>query len=211
MPETPSPDETQMIDHWWWRPGWSVGRQFYTWHLTFENAPDVERLIGEYNAHLDLPGLDIIPARWLHLTMQGIGFVGEVDENDVDKIVSAAQTRLAGLEPFPITLGPTVVDPEVVRLQVTPAEPVSKLRKELRAAIGEVWGAANVPEDEDDFTPHVSLAYSNQAGDMEPILRAASAISPEPGHATITHVDLIMLNRDHKQYEWTTYAKLALG
>jgi len=201
----------RMIDHWWWRPGWSVGRQFYTWHLTFDDAPDLARLVNEYRPHLDLPGLDLIPQRWLHLTMQGIGFVGEIDEADVDKIVAAAQVRLAALEPFTISLGPTVVDPEVVRLQINPAEPVRRLRQELRAAIADVWGAEFVPEDEADFTPHVSLAYSNRDGDMQPILDAATAAVPEPARATIRHADLIMLNRDHQQYEWTTYAPVSIG
>src|SRR5689334_136224 len=167
----------RMIDHWWWRPGWSVGRQFYTWHLTFEDSPDIGRLVDEYGPHLNLPGLDLIPKRWLHLTMQGIGFVGEVDEADVDKIVSAAKARLASLESFTISLGPAVVDPEVVRLQVIPAEPVSRLRSELRAAIADTRGASRVPEDEDDFTPHVSLAYSNRDGDMQSILDAAAVLS----------------------------------
>jgi 2'-5' RNA ligase len=200
-----------MIDHWWWRPGWSVGRQFYTWHLTFEGATDVLRLVHEYTAHLDLPGLDIIPDEWLHLTMQGIGFVDEVDEGDLEKIVGAAQQRLSVLEPFQISLGPTVVDPEVVRLKVAPPEPVVRLRHELRAAIAEVWGAVRVPEEADDFTPHVSLAYSNRPGDMQPILEAANGAGPTPGTVTLTHADLILLNRDNKRYEWTTYAEVALA
>jgi len=201
----------RMIDHWWWRPGWSVGRQFYTWHLTFESAPDVARAVHEYNTHLDLPGLDLIPQQWLHLTMQGIGFVGEVNEGDLEKIVAATQARLAALEPFEISLGPTVVDPEVVRLKVEPAEPVSRLRQELRAAIGEVWGTDHIPEDAAGFTPHVSLAYSNRDGVMQPILDAANATHPEPGKVTIRHADLIRLNRDHKQYQWTTYAEVGVG
>jgi hypothetical protein len=51
----------------------------------------------------------------------------------------------------------------------------------LRAAISEVWGTCNVPEDEDDFTPHVSLAYSNRDGDMQPVLDAATAVSYHAG------------------------------
>jgi 2'-5' RNA ligase len=200
-----------MVNHWWWRPGWAVGRRFYTWHLTFEDAADVIRLVREYEAHLELPGLDVIPPRWLHLTMQGIGFVGEVDDGDVGEMVAVARVRLAALDPFTISLGPAVVDPEVVRLRVTPAETVSSLRHELRAAISDVWGGERVPEDEAGFTPHVSLAYSNRDGDMQQVLDAATAVSPRPATARITQADLILLNRDHRQYEWTTYAEVPLG
>jgi 2'-5' RNA ligase len=207
----PSHSTPRMINHWWWRPGWSVGRRFYTWHLTFEDAPDVVRLAHEYGAHLQVSGLEVIPDRWLHLTMQGIGFVGEVDEVDVAKIVSAATARLSTLRPFVVALGPTVVDPEVVRLGVNPAEPVAQLRHELRAAIADVWGPEHVPDDADDFTPHVSLAYSNRDGDMQTVLTAASAVTPTPGAATISHAELILLNRDNREYQWTTYARVQLG
>lgn len=200
-----------MQNHWWWRPGWSVGRRFYTWHLTFAHAPEVVRLVQEYDAHLDLPGLDIIPNRWLHLTMQGIGFAHEVDTMDVDQIVAAARIRLADLDPFEISLGPAVVDPEVVRLKVTPAGTVARLRRELRRAIADIWGESRVPEGEDDFTPHVSLAYSNREGDMRPVLEAATAGIPAPATMTVRHADLILLHRDHAQYEWTTYVEVPLG
>jgi hypothetical protein len=81
--DAPTDSLPRMIDHWWWRPDWSIGRQFYTWHLTFQDAPEIAQLVSDYGCLRDLPGLDIIPARWLHLTTQGIGFVGEVDEADV--------------------------------------------------------------------------------------------------------------------------------
>lgn len=200
-----------MIDHWWWRPGWSAGRRFYTWHLTFRDAPDALRVAHEYEEHLRLPGLDVIPDAWLHLTMQGLGFVDEVDPAEVDRIVAAARRRLAGLSPFDVGLGPTVVDPEVVRLRVTPADPVRQLRDELRTAIAEVWGDSGVPEAADGFDPHVSLAYSNRSGEMAPILAAATAVDPPPGRVTVAHADLIVLHRDHRQYEWTTHTEVPLG
>ena len=211
MPTSPTPPEPRMVNHWWWRPGWALGRRFYTWHLTFNDAPDVTRLVHDYDAHLNLPGLDLIPERWLHLTMQGIGFTHDVPTADVDQIVAAARARLARLEPFQIALGPADVDPEVVRLKVTPAEPVARLRAQLRGAIADVWGADQVPEDEADFTPHVSLAYSNRDADMQPILDASTSITTEPATTTIRRADLIQLHRDHQQYEWTTYVQVPLG
>jgi 2'-5' RNA ligase len=68
-----------------------------------------------------------------------------------------------------------------------------------------------VPEDEADFTPHVSLAYSNRDADLQPSLDAATAVTPVPATMTVCHADLIQLHRDHQQYEWTAYAEVPLG
>lgn len=34
----PHPGPTE--NHWYWRPGWGPGRRMYTFHLTWEQAPD---------------------------------------------------------------------------------------------------------------------------------------------------------------------------
>lgn len=197
-----------MRDHWWWRPGWRVGRAYYTWHLTFEHAPEVHRVAAEHAAALDVPGLDVVPARWLHLTMQGIGFTDELPAHRVDAIADAARDRLVGHPPFDLTLGPAAVYPEGVALAAEPAEPVARLRVALRAAIADVRGPGGVPGDEDGFHPHVSVAYSNAAGPAEPI-RAALA-HPAPGTTRITEAHLIALDRDHREYRWTTHAAVPL-
>ncbi len=196
-----------MRDHWWWRPGWQVGRSFYTWHVTFDDQPAVHRLAADYAPILhDLPTLDPIPVRWLHLTMQGIGFTDEVDRADVDAIAEAARDRCAELAPFTIILGPARVDPEALMLPVHPAEPVTQLRAAIRAAIADVRGPDNVPEDPHGFQPHVSLAYSNTTGPAEPIIQRLAARSVTAAEITIHRAALIDLNRDHRAYEWTDIA-----
>jgi 2'-5' RNA ligase len=207
----PAEPVDRMRDHWWWRPGWKLGRSFYTWHLTFDNTADVHRLAHDYLSNLNLPGLDHIPDRWLHLTMQGIGFTDEVPTTDVDRIVEAVRQRCKTLRPFEITLGPATVDPEVIRLKVTPAQPVEDLRMAIRRGIADVWGADGVPEPAAGFQPHVSLAYSSGTGPADPVQRAVAAHTPRPATSTVTEAQLIILNRDHREYQWTTYAAVRLG
>lgn len=205
-----TPQNENMRNHWWWRPGWSQGRAAYTWHLTFGDQPDVHRFAAEYQAALAPgEGLDMIPQRWLHLTMQGIGFVGEIPESTVQDIAAAARRRLAALPSFGITLGAPVVDPEAVLVPVQPADPVRRLRDTVRAAIGDVL--ADVPGDPDRFTPHVSLAYSNAEGPAAPYAAAIADAAVEPAKALVTHADLIRINRDHRMYEWVTVAQVPLG
>jgi hypothetical protein len=84
-----------MRDHWWWRPGWHTGRSMYTWHVTFADQPQLHELAATYQTALTrLPGLDVIPTPWLHLTMQGIAFTDEISEQEVADIAEAARKRL---------------------------------------------------------------------------------------------------------------------
>ncbi|MEV6379044.1 2'-5' RNA ligase family protein [Streptomyces sp. NPDC051773] len=200
-----------MRNHWWWRPGWSVGRRFYTWHLTFEGQDDVHRLAAEYRSALKPLGdvLTPIPDRWLHLTMQGIGFAGESKEQDVHAIVDAARARLAAIPAFDLQIGPEVLDPEAVLLYVRPDGPVRAVRDAIRGAIGEVLN--EVPEKAESFTPHVSVAYSAGNGPAEPIAQALADLNLTPAHARISSAELIVIHRDNHMYEWEPFATVSLN
>jgi 2'-5' RNA ligase len=198
-------------DHWWWRPGWREGRRFSTWHLTFEGQQEVTELAAGYRSALDGLPVDVVPARWLHLTMQGLGFVDEVEDGDVQRIVAAAHERLAPLASFEVRLGDVRVDPEAVMLTVTPEHPVTAVRGELRAAIADVWGPDHVPEAAEGFRPHVSLGYVNAAGPAAGLVDAVRRAPTLAARATITAASLIVLHRDHRMYEWEPYASVPLS
>jgi 2'-5' RNA ligase len=188
-----------------------VGRRFYTWHLTFDGQDDVHRLAAEYRSALAPLGdvLTPIPDRWLHLTMQGIGFVGETKEQDLIAIVDAARTRLAAVPAFDVQIGPEVLDPEAVLLHVHPDDPVRTVRSAIRKAIGDVVG--EVPEKAEGFTPHVSVAYSAGDGSKDPIAQVLADLNLTPAHAHISTAELIVIHRDNQMYEWETFAKVPLG
>ncbi|WP_030184201.1 2'-5' RNA ligase family protein [Streptomyces sp. NRRL S-813] len=200
-----------MRNHWWWRPGWSVGRRFYTWHMTFDGQEEVQRLAAEYRTVLAPVGdsLTLIPNQWLHLTMQGIGFVGEVKEQDVHAIVDAARPRLAAIPAFEARIGPAVVDPEAILLPVQPDDAVRAVRDAIREAIESVLG--DVPEKADGFRPHVSVAYSAGDGPANPIAQALAGVRVAPAQVRISNADLIVIHRDNQMYEWETFATVPLG
>ncbi|MGW4298165.1 2'-5' RNA ligase family protein [Streptomyces sp. DSM 110735] len=200
-----------MRNHWWWRPDWSEGRRFYTWHLTFEGQRDLHRLAAEYRSALAPLGdaFTLVPDRWLHLTMQGIGFVDEVKERDARAVADAAGEHLAAIPAFDVQLGPHVPDPEAVVLPVHPDGPVHAVRSAIRSAIGDVL--TEVPENADGFTPHVSVAYSASDGPAGPVFQALDGRDFTPARARITHADLIVLHRDHQMYEWEPFASVPLG
>ncbi|PWU58045.1 hypothetical protein DLJ47_00580 [Micromonospora sp. S4605] len=157
-----------------------------------------------------LPNLDVIPNQWLHLTMQGIGFVQDVAPEDVDAIVAAARARCGQLAPFKLTIGAPHVDPESVQIAVDPVEPVRQLRTAIRAAIADVWGTDRVPEPAEPYNPHLSLAYTNMEGPAAPLVEALTSAPNLTANAEIDSCQLIILNRDEGMYVWEPYATVKL-
>jgi 2'-5' RNA ligase len=200
-----------MRNHWWWRPGWRVGRRMYTWHVTFDDHPELHELVSAYQAALSpLGGLDLIPARWLHLTMQGIAFTDEIDPQEIANIVEAARKRLVNQRPVTLTIGPAIVDPEAIMFQVTPTDALTPVRAAIRSAIADLRGAEQVPESY-EWTPHISLAYSNSDGLAAPFIAAVDSVSNPPITLTVSKVHLIELSRDTHLYQWTTTAEIPLS
>jgi hypothetical protein len=202
----------QLRNHWWWRPGWAIGRRFYTWHLTFDGEHELYELVRAYQRQLaQVPGLDLIPLQWLHLTMQGLGFTHDITPRDADRIVAAAALHLGQLRPTRLTFQCATVRPEAIALPPEPPTPVQAIRDAIRAGIGDVWGVSNVPEQADGFQPHLSLAYSNDDQPAAPIIDIIERVTNTPVTITIDRAALIVLNRDQHVYRWTTYATVPIG
>jgi 2'-5' RNA ligase len=208
---------TQVRDHWWWRPGWRVGRRAYAFHVTFDRATvsggdDLRRLAAGYQAGLaGCSGMDPIPLQWLHLTMQRVGFTDEVRDHDAAAIAAAARRHCALLEPIDLVFGAVTVWEEAVVLQPEPAEPVRLLRQAVRATIAEVLGAGAVAKREDDFTPHVSLAYISQDGPAAPVVEVMERSTLAPARVRVRAASLIVIDRDERVYRWRVHTVLPLG
>jgi hypothetical protein len=201
---------SQVAYHWWWRPGWRVGRRFYTVHATFAGVPAVQALAAKARDRLSgLPGLDLIPGQWLHLTMQGVGFADEVGNADLSAIITAAKSRLAVVPPATVAIGPPVIAGEGVTCWASPPRALDPVRDAVRAGIAEVWGLERVPEAA-EWSAHVSVAYASADGPGEPIEAALGGLA-DVAETTIGAVDLIRLSRDNRLYEWETITRLPLS
>ncbi len=213
-PSLPTGEETtgltddRMADHWRWRSGWRPGRRKYTWYFTFGGRQEAHDLAASYQARLAvLPGLDPVPARWLHLTTQGVGFTDEVSDEDVTALLAASTGRLKGFAAQRVTLGPALVAPEAILLEVMPADGLAAIRHELRAAIAEVLGPARLAGG-DEWMPHVSVAYSHGTGPRAPYVAAVAGAGT--AEIVLSAVELIVLGRDHRLYQWTTRGQAPL-
>lgn len=195
----------RLVDHWRARPEWTDGARYVTWHLLPAAAPAV--VVDCHRALAELPGLDLVPARWLHLTVQGVGPAGSVD---VPAVVAAARRRLAGMPAVELVLAPPAAHREGVLLEGTPVEPVAALRTALRAAVVSVRGTVDGAADERVW-PHLSLAYANAAVPAAPVRAALAGLPARPTPIRFAEVSLIELRRAARTYVWDRLATVPLG
>ncbi len=210
-------EEARLRNHWWPRPGWTEGRLIFTWHLTFCNALTLYTLVARcHDALRPLPGLDLVPPRWLHLTMQGVAWADEIDRNDLKAVYSSVRNRVDGLSSLDLELGPAVVKGEAIVLPPHPVEPLYELLRRIRLGIEESVGAsANSPAGrKGEFRPHVSLAYSHIDARAEPYRAALQAVGPATASVHVDAVTLICQERlltPDRLYRWTETANAQLG
>lgn len=204
-------DHDTMANHWWWRPGWHVGTRFYAWHITQNDQPDVRALVHRYrDAVSTIRTLDPIPDQWLHMTLQGVGSIEDIDALTLDSVTDAVAERLRTLAPVTAHYQRAHIAREALILPPDVPEAFTDVRREIRQGITDALGVC--PEAEAGFRAHVSAAYSNAEANAAPIRAALDRAQPDtPAAATYTHVSLIRMHRDRRMYEWDTVRTVPLG
>jgi 2'-5' RNA ligase len=202
-------------NHWWWRPGWRAGRHFYACHLTLNDQPQLRDLIRGYqDALAHLGNLDLIPPRWLHLTMQGIGFVDEISPDELTAITKRITDRLRDVPVPVVTFDRPTVGQDAVYLKAQPAEPIYDLRLAAYQAIVSALGTGQFREalpTREQYTPHVSAAYVNSDGPAQPIFDAFASVQAPSVTATFRTASILTFHRDHQMYEWTNAIPIPIG
>lgn len=213
MPE----DADRLRDHWWPRPGWRPGRIMLTWHLTFDHAAELHQLVREFQSTLaDLPGLNLVPVEWLHLTIQGVGYEDETPAEDVAAVIECVQERVANLGAFDLTFTRPRIYGEAIAFRPEPAKPLQQLLVATRHGIADARGPENVPTGPEQlrgFHPHVTIAYSSIDAEARPYSAALTTVDPEPLVVPVSNVTLLRLDRQldpHWLYRWTSVAQASL-
>jgi 2'-5' RNA ligase len=205
-----SPFPEQMSDHWWWRPGVRPGRRLLVWHILFHDHADIQALVAECQNRLGgVAGIDAVPAEWLHMTTQIIGFEDEISSGEMQDMTAAAAKRLQLLGPVRVEVGKPLFHSEAVVLGIRPPQALDPVRAGIREAIAETV-AAHQLDDEPEWTPHISVAYSNSEGPAAPVM-AALRPRPAPRSATIREVHLVSQVRDGHLYRWEQVTAVPLG
>ncbi|HET7475391.1 MAG TPA: 2'-5' RNA ligase family protein [Dermatophilaceae bacterium] len=202
--------------HWYDRPGWREARRYLTFHLLppASGSALLAAVERDQAALAGLPGLDLVPPQWLHLTVQGVAFREEISRPQRDALVHRAGVAIAALPPLRLSMSPVVeVHREGVLYSGGPVEPVARLRAALRTAIRDVLDT--VPgSDGERIWPHVSIAYANAATPTDAAVAAlartgdGTAVSPT---VEFPAVSLIELRTRGHLYLWDLVAEIALS
>jgi 2'-5' RNA ligase len=198
-----------MADHWWQRAGRRPGREQYHWHMLFGDQPAVHELAEMAHQRLaGLPGLEMVPRRWLHLTTLVVGFADEVPASTVDAMTAETRRRLASLAPIPVTLGRVLYHPEAVTLAVEPLGALDPALDAVRAAARAAGCDGHT--DTDPWIPHISVAYSHASGPAAPVIEALGRWLPKTEIA-IRSVSLVAQTQVGRSWQWRDVAEVQLS
>ncbi len=185
-----SPFPSRMEDHWRLQPDVDPGRAQLMWFMVVGDYPEVAELalLGQRRL-AGLGGLDLVPRRWLHVTVLIAGFADEIASEQVGVMAGEARRLLARTPPVTITLGRVLYHPRAIMLDAGPPgalEPVLRVAQHAtRLATGrdgELYG--------EPWTPHITLAYSNTAGPAGPVIEALGRELPRQ-QAAVTSISLV--------------------
>jgi 2'-5' RNA ligase len=142
-----------MEDHWLPQPGADPARTQLMWFMLLGDHLEVAELVRTAQARLaGLPGLDLIPREWLHMTTLIAGFSDELTADQVDAMADHARRLLARMPPIPVTLGRILYHPRAIMLEARPHEaldPVLRIAQEAtrlrkgREAVSRAVGTAH--------------------------------------------------------------------
>ncbi len=198
-------------DHWV-REDWPLSRHYVTWYVVFRD-PAVQAYAARFQRKLaDLDHLDPIPDDGLHMTIQGVAYRDQLDDEQIAAIAQRGAERCADLEPFDLSLGPISGFRAGTFVRAEPWAPVHQLRERLRAAIADVLGADTLAPDAAPFKPHMSITYCHADAPAASLIERLDRLrSAERVTTTIRSVELLDLYRHDLAYHWTTIASVPLG
>lgn len=144
-------------------PDWARGRaQSLGFSTRIEDVAALEYVVRVVERIADVPGVDVFPDWYWHITIKGAGFQvikrshdDDVLREDVPKLASRAKAIFDATTAFDVQLGPANAFPEVVILEVHDGDAVRALNTRL---LEEIDGIGRYPFDGARFLPHVSIA-----------------------------------------------------
>ena len=197
---------------------WSRGRaQYLTFILRIEDTAARQHLARTGERLRDIPGVELYPDWYWHVTVKGVGFQvikrthgDDVLRDDVSRIASAARGVLARLGGYEGQLGLANGFAAVVFVELSDGGRTRELNVALSEGIPQVQ---RYPGDGDRFLPHISIARFTSNEGLDRLKAALAELRREgPGPALpVRRVDFIKawLSEDPPEFDTLATYQLA--
>jgi 2'-5' RNA ligase len=203
-----------LVSHWTDMPEWDNSRRLWAVYLTFADQPALHAMVDGYQRALtDLPQLDLIERRWLHLTMLGVAFTDEIDRMQAAELTEDCASVAAQFEIPSLVCHRPELDYDSVTVPVTPSAELSELRHQLGQASLRVLGNKDLyrlPEPANGFDPHISIAYVNAPVAKRDVRARLESVEHPVTTMELSHVSLIELTRGDRTWSWHQEQSLPL-
>lgn len=198
-----------MENHWVLEPGTDPARAQLMWFMCLGCEPNAARLaaLGHSRLH-GLPGLDLVPPEWLHMTTLIAGYADEIPAGQVEAMTAHAQRLLAATCLVTITLSRVLYHPRAIMLAASPAEALLPVLDACREATATGTGSVGRLH-RDPWVPHMTLAYGNSARPAGPAIEALGRELPAD-KVTVQSVSLISQSPRQK-WTWELVAEVRIG
>ena len=206
-------DRASLVSHWTPLPGWAPDRTLLACYVTVADRPELHRAADAYQQRLaDLPQLDLIQRCWLHVTVQGVGFLDTLPDDSVARL--AAALRRSPLPAPAVLVRPAVASTDAVYLPFEDDGGLAAVRRRIRSAVAEAFGLPEpyaLPGQRGAFRPHLSLAYANAPVSLGLVRARLDSVGHEPFRTALTTLSVIALRRRDSSWRWTDEVRLPLG
>lgn len=204
-----SPYPALMENHWVQEPGADPGRAQLMWFMCLGREPKAARLAALGQSRLNgLPGLDLVPPEWLHMTTLIAGYADEIAVGQIDAMTAHSRRLLAATCPVTITLSRVLYHPRAIMLAAAPAEALLPVLSACREATRSGTGRDGRLH-RDPWVPHMTLAYGNSSHPAAPAIEALGRELPAD-KITIQSVSLIS-QTPRQKWTWELVAEIPLG
>ncbi|MEV4005493.1 2'-5' RNA ligase family protein [Actinomadura sp. NPDC049753] len=206
-----SPLPARMINRWQNRQEPGPGQGTLYWHILVGDQPEARDLAQTGQKRLaGIHGLHMTPTEWLHITTLVVGPTHEMTPEQQHEMLTAASGLLADLPPVTVKLSRILYHPEAIAVAVHPTDHLKRIRNAVETATRKVTGRPGHTEGPTQWTPHMTLAYSETEQPAEPLITALGRELPTLEIA-IDAVSLVEQRGAERLWDWHPVGRIPLG
>ncbi len=198
-----------------WREDWGRDRRYLVFLVEVGAQPEVVAWAQKVQDAIVGPAVPAIQARWLHLTLQSVGFADEIPTISLDSLVDEARAALEDCAAFDARVCGAGSFADAAILEIEPWNELRALFDRLHegvSALAPLREGLDLSASEGGFAPHISLAYYTAQVPAGPIAEALEPFQGADGPAVrVGEVNLVSVPPPNTTgFKWDLLARFAL-